>query len=238
MSEEQRKKLNVPASKLPSFEKEADFRTEPDWRVFRVMAEMVEGWQFIADFKKTVTFFGSARFPENNKWYEEAKQLGKLCVENGYGVITGGGPGIMEGGNRGAYEAGGISVGLNIQLPFEQRVNPYVNRSIAFHYFFTRKVMLSYAAQAYVYFPGGFGTLDELFELITLIQTKKIEARVPVIMLGKEYWEPLNEWIKTQMLGKFEAIDPEDMNIYQIVDTPEEAMELIKKSPERKVFGY
>ncbi len=238
MSEEQRKKLNVPASKLPVFERPKDFRSQPEWRVLRVTAEMVNGWQFLADFKKTVTFFGSARFPEGNKWYETARGLGKLCAENGYSVITGGGPGIMEGGNRGAHEAGGVSVGLNIQLPFEQRINPYVNASIAFHYFFTRKTMLSYAAQAYVYFPGGFGTLDEFFELITLIQTKMIEAHVPVILIGREYWGPLNEWIKTQVLEKFEAIDSEDMNLYQIVDTPEEAMELIKKSPERKVFGY
>ncbi|MEK7498734.1 MAG: TIGR00730 family Rossman fold protein [Patescibacteria group bacterium] len=238
MTEEQRKKLNVPASKLPTSERPHDFRSSIHWKVFRVMAELVDGWQFLADLKNTVTIFGSARFPEGNKWYESARRMGQLLAENGYEVITGGGPGIMEGGNKGAHEAGGTSIGLNIQLPFEQRINPYVNKSIAFHYFFTRKQMLSFAAQAYVYFPGGFGTLDELFELITLIQTKKIEAHVPVIMVGKEYWEPLNEWIKTQMLGKFEAIDPEDMNIYQIVDTPEEAIEIIKKSPERKVFGY
>ena len=220
------------------FEGPDDFRKSIHWKVFRIMAELVEGWQFLADFKKTVTFFGSARFPEGNKWYKAAQQLGALCAENGFGVITGGGPGIMEGGNRGAYDAGGTSIGLNIQLPHEQRTNPYVNRSVAFHYFFTRKIMLSYAAQAYVYFPGGFGTLDELFELITLIQTKKIETHIPVIMIGKEYWDPLDAWIKTQVLEKFAAIDSEDRNIYQIVDTPEEALEIIKKTPERKSFGY
>ncbi len=238
MTEEQRKKLNVPASKLPTFEGPTDFRASLHWKVFRVMAEMVDGWQFLADFKKTVSFFGSARFSEDNKWYKAAQELGKLCAEHGYGVVTGGGPGIMEGGNRGAYEAEGISIGLNIKLPFEQRINPYVNRDISFHYFFTRKTMLSFAAQAYVYFPGGFGTLDELFELITLIQTKKIEAHVPVIMLGKEFWSPLNDFIKTQLLEKFESIDEEDMKIYQIVDTPQEALEIILKTPERKIFGY
>ncbi|MDE1970537.1 MAG: TIGR00730 family Rossman fold protein [Patescibacteria group bacterium] len=238
MTEEQRKKLNVPASKLPVFEEPTDFRASLHWKVFRIMAEMVDGWQFIADFKKTVTFFGSARFPENNKWYKTAEQLGKLLAEHGFGVITGGGPGIMEGGNRGAHEAGGTSVGLNIKLPAEQRINPYVNASIAFHYFFTRKVMLSYAAQAYVYFPGGFGTLDEFFELVTLIQTKKIATHIPVILLGREYWGPLNEWIRTQVYGTFHAIDEEDMNIYQIVDTSEEALEIILKTPERKDLGY
>lgn len=239
MTEEQRKKLNVPASELPVYElAEGDFRNSPHWKVLRVTSEMVDGWQFLADFNNTVTFFGSARFSEDNEWYKTAQELGKLCAENGFEVVTGGGPGIMEGGSRGAHEAGGVSIGLNIQLPFEQRINPYVNRSMAFHYFFTRKHMLSYSAQAYVYFPGGFGTMDELFELITLIQCKKIEAHVPVIMLGKEFWEPLNTWIKTQMCEKFHTIKEEDMNIYQIVDTPTEAIEIIKKSPKRKVFGY
>ncbi|MBI5421348.1 MAG: TIGR00730 family Rossman fold protein [Parcubacteria group bacterium] len=238
MTEEQRKKLNVPASELPTFESPDDFRSSLHWKIFRIMAELVDGWQFLADFKKTVTIFGSARFKEGNEWYEMARKLGKLLAENGYSVVTGGGPGIMEGANRGAHEAGGISIGLNIKLPFEQRINPYVNRDISFHYFFTRKTMLSYAAQAYVYCPGGFGTFDELFELITLIQTKKIEAHVPVILLSRAYWEPIDALIRTQLLEKFDTIGEKDMAIYQIVDTPEEALEIINKSPERKSFGY
>jgi hypothetical protein len=231
--------LNVPASKLPVIEHGEDFRSSFHWRVFRIMAEFVDGWQFLADVKKSVTFFGSARFPEGSRWYEEARKLGRMLTDTGYSVITGGGPGIMEGGNRGATEGGdkGDSIGLNIKLPFEQRVNPYVEKGIGFHYFFIRKVMLSYSAQAYVYFPGGFGTLDELTELITLIQTKKISVKIPVILVGKEFWTPFLAWIEDVVLNKFDAIDKEDMNIYQLVDTAEEAYEIIKKSPERVEFG-
>lgn len=228
--------LNVPASKLPIEQAPDDFRQSFHWRVFRIMAEFVDGWQFLADCRKTVTFFGSARFPEGSRWYEEARKLGKLLAEAGFGVVTGGGPGIMQGGNQGAAEAKGDSIGLNIKLPAEQRVNPYVTKSIGFHYFFVRKVMLSYSAQAYVYFPGGFGTLDEFFELITLIQTRKIPVHIPVILIGKEYWEPLTTWIEHQMLEKFQAIDKEDLGIYRVVDTAEEALEIIKLSPERKEF--
>lgn len=231
--------LNVPASKLPMEEHGKDFRSSFHWRVFRIMAEFVDGWQFLADVKKSVTFFGSARFPEGSQWYEEARKLGKMLTDIGFSVITGGGPGIMEGGNRGASEGGGQgdSIGLNIKLPFEQRVNPYVEKGIGFHYFFVRKVMLSYSAQAYVYFPGGFGTLDELTELITLIQTKKISVRIPVILIGKEFWMPFLSWVNDMLLEKYQAIDKEDMQIYQLVDTAEEAFEIIKRSPERTEFG-
>ncbi len=231
--------LNVPASKLPTFEHGEDFRSSFHWRVFRIMAEFVDGWQFLADIGKSVTFFGSARFPEGTPWYEEARKLGKMLADAGFSVITGGGPGVMEGGNRGASEGGGTgdSIGLNIKLPFEQRVNPYVEKGIGFHYFFVRKVMLSYAAQAYVYFPGGFGTLDELTELVTLIQTKKISVHIPMILVGKEFWSPFLAWVNDTLLEKYQAIDKEDMQIYQLVDTAEEAFEIIKKSPERIEFG-
>ncbi len=231
--------MNLPASKLPLIKilgEPGDFRSSFHWRMFRIMSEFVDGWQFLADLKKTVTIFGSARFPEKNKWYQEARKLGKLLAKNGFGVITGGGPGIMEGGNRGAFEGKGDSIGFNIRLPMEQRINPYVKKYVAFHYFFVRKVMLSYAAQAYVYFPGGFGTLDEFFELITLIQTKKISVKIPIILVGKEYWGPLMAWIDKEMYQKFKAIDKEDMKLYRIVDTAEEALAIIKKSPERKDF--
>ena len=230
--------LNVPASKLPLDIKRhpTDFRSSFHWRVLRIMSEFVDGWQFLADFKKTVTFFGSARFEEGNPWYEEARKLGKLLAKHNFGVVTGGGPGIMEAGNRGAFEGKGESIGLNIQLPFEQRVNPYVKKSGAFHYFFVRKVMLSYSAQAYVYFPGGFGTLDEFFEIITLIQTKKIVDEVPVILYGRSYWGPLMKWIEEQMYKKFQAIDKADLKLYTIVDTPAEALKIIKKSKPRKEF--
>ena len=227
--------LNVPASKLPVEEEVHDFRTSFHWRVFRIMAEFVDGWQFLADFKKTVTFFGSARFTEDNHWYQVARELGNMLVKEKYGVVTGGGPGIMEAGNRGALEGKGSSISFNIRLPsYDQRENPYVNKRLGFHYFFIRKVMLSYSAQAYVFFPGGYGTLDEVFEIITLIQTKKISVKIPVVLIGKEFWNPLMDWMKDQVYGKYQAIDKEDMDIYTIVDTALEAMKIIRKAPERK----
>ena len=228
--------MNVPASQLPVEHQLEDFRSSFHWRVFRIMAEFIDGFQFLADFRKTVTFFGSARFEEGHRWYTEARQLAKLLGEGGFGIVTGGGPGIMEAGNRGALEGNGESIGLNIKLPYEQRTNPYVRKGVGFHYFFIRKVMLSYAAQAYVYFPGGFGTLDELFELMTLIQTRKIPSNIPVILIGREFWEPFTEWIHEEMYEKFKAIDEVDMKIYTLVDTAEEAFEIIKDSPERTEF--
>jgi len=243
----QKDHLNVPASKLPLVEKlppEKDWRQSFHWRIFRIMAEFVDGWQFLADLKKTITFFGSARCKEGDKWYEEARRLGEMLANDGFSIITGGGPGIMEAANRGAHEAKeksgnpekvGSSIGLNIKLHFEQRINAFVDKAIAFHYFFVRKVMLSYYAQAYVYFPGGFGTLDEAFELSTLVQVKKVPP-LPIILIGKDYWEPLAKWIKEYAYEKYEAIDKEDMEIYKIVDSAEEAYEIIKKAPERKEF--
>jgi hypothetical protein len=225
--------LNVPAKELPALEHKKDWRESFHWRIFRIMAEFVDGFQFMADFKKTVTFFGSARFKEGDKWYEEARKLGKMVGEAGFGVITGGGPGIMEAGNRGAVEGGGDSFGLNIQLPYEQRINPYVKKPIGFHYFFTRKVMLAYASQAYIFFPGGFGTLDEAFEILTLIQTKKIMERVPVILIGKDFWGSFEKWAKEKMLNEYATIDNDDLKLYTIVDTAEEALEIIKVSKPR-----
>lgn len=205
------------------------------WRIFRIMAEFVEGFQFLSTLSKEVTIFGSARLPATNRWYQEAVKLGAILADHGFTVVTGGGPGIMEGANRGAHERDGRSVGLNIQLPHEQRINPYVNSSRAFHYFFTRKVILAASAQAYVYFPGGFGTLDELFEILTLIQTKKSEP-IPVVLIGKEYWTGLDDWIRTVLLEEFDVIGPHDQEIYHIVDSAEDAFALIKDSHERTFF--
>lgn len=216
-------------------DKPFDFAEDVNWRIFRIMAEFVEGFEFLYPLRKEVTFFGSAALGESSPWYEEARTLGRLLGEAGYTVITGGGPGIMEAGNRGAYEAGGESIGLNIELPLEQRRNPYVKRGIGFHYFFTRKVMLSASAQAYVFFPGGFGTLDEFFELSTLVQTAKME-RVPIICVGQEYWGPLDEWIRSSLLLRFKTISPSDIAIYKVVNTAREAFAVIKKSKERKYF--
>ena len=228
--------INLPAEKLPVYKEPEDFRSSMHWRIFRILAEFIEGFGFIADFKKSVTIFGSTRTSEDNHWYKEAQKLGKFLAEDGFAVVTGGGPGIMEAVNRGAAEGDGNSVGLNIQLPHEQRTNPYVNKPKGFHYFFTRKLMLTYSAQAYVYFPGGFGTLDEFFEITTLIQEKKVSIHIPVLLVGKEYWSQLAEWIDRELYQKHGAIDKEDMEIYTIVDTAEEALAIIKQSKPRDEF--
>ena len=221
----------VPAKELPLMPHKKDWRHSQHWRIFRIMAEFVDGFQFLADFKKTVTFFGSARFKPGTKWYEEARKLARLLSKSGYAVITGGGPGIMEAANRGAVEGKkGDSIGLNIQLPYEQRVNPYVKKGTGFHYFFTRKVMLSYSAEAYVFSPGGYGTLDEVFELLTLVQTKKIYEKIPVVLLGKEYWSGLIKWMESIVLNKFKAIDPDDLKLFKLADTAEEAFQYIIKN--------
>lgn len=206
------------------------------WRIFRIMAEFVTGFHFIARFHKAVTIFGSGRAQVGDHYYQSAVNLGRALGKNGYTVITGGGGGIMEAGNRGAAEAKRApSVGLNIQLPYVQRMNKFVTHGTGFHYFFTRKVLLSAVGQAYVFFPGGFGTLDEFFEIITLIQTKKMEA-IPVIAFGREYWTPLAQWIEAELINKLHAVDAAEKNIYTIVDTVEEAVKIIKRSKSRETF--
>lgn len=212
-----------------------DFKGDANWRIFRIMAEFVDGFEFLQPLRKEVTFFGSARLSEHTRWYKEAVKLGRMLAEHGFTIITGGGPGIMEAGNRGAAEGGGESIGLNIQLAREQRQNPYVKRGIGFHYFFTRKTMLSASAQAYVFFPGGFGTMDEFFEMVTLIQTEKMEP-VPVICVGIDFWQPLQDWVRTKMIAEYETVLAEEITLYSIVDSAEEAFELIKDSKERKYF--
>jgi len=221
--------LNIPASKIPVYFELQDFRNSPHWRVMRIQSEFVNGFQFLADFKKTVTFFGSARFDAENSYYKASEKLAELLGKEGFGVITGGGPGIMEAANRGAVNAKTESIGLNIQLPFEQRANPYIQKSIGFHYFFTRKVMLAYSAKAYVFFPGGYGTLDEFFEIIVLVQTKKFFDKIPIVCVGKDYWHGLDKWMKEIVYDKNGAIDAEDLEIYTVVDTAEEAFDYIQK---------
>jgi len=224
-----KKSVNLPAADLPIADEPEDFRSSIQWRIFRIMSEFIEGFQFLADFKKTITIFGSARLQPDTHWYQEAQKLGRLLSKAGYGIVTGGGPGIMEAANRGAVEGGkGDSIGLNIQLPNEQRVNPYVKKARGFHYFFSRKVMLSFSAEAYIYFPGGFGTLDEFFEIATLIETRKISP-IPIVLVGKDFWSPLTTWIEDDLLKRYKTIKGRDTYIYQVVDSAEEALAIVKK---------
>ncbi|MEN8787180.1 MAG: TIGR00730 family Rossman fold protein [Flavobacteriales bacterium] len=205
-----------------------EIKTNDSWAIFKIMAEFVEGYDKLAKIGPCVSVFGSARTPEDNKYYKMAEEVSYLLTQNNYGVITGGGPGIMEAGNRGARRGAGISVGLNIELPFEQSSNPYIDEDklIDFEYFFVRKVMFVKYAQGFIALPGGFGTLDELFEALTLIQTKKI-GKFPIILMGKEYWEGMIDWIINTMLGEEKNISPEDMDLIQMVDTPQEAVDII-----------
>jgi uncharacterized protein (TIGR00730 family) len=197
------------------------------WRMFHIMAEFVEGFEALAEFHPSVSIFGSSRAKEGDEIYQKAEQIGQLLAENGFGVITGGGPGVMEAANKGAALVGGKSIGLNIELPLEQTPNPYTNIKLNFHYFFVRKVMFVKYAVAYIILPGGFGTMDELFESITLIQTHKIRP-FPVILVGSDYWKGLLDWIKEVVL-KTEKISPEDLEIPQVIDEPTEIIKAIKK---------
>ncbi|OGE76951.1 MAG: Rossman fold protein, TIGR00730 family [Candidatus Doudnabacteria bacterium RIFCSPHIGHO2_01_48_18] len=207
-----------------------DYQHNPSWRIFRIMAEFVDGFNFITKFSKSVTFFGSARSGDQDDHYRSAQKLARMCAKAGFAVITGGGPGIMEAANKGALEGKGESVGLNIQLPFEQRVNSFVRKSIAFNYFFTRKVMLAFSASAFVFFPGGFGTLDEVFELLTLRQTHKINPRIPIILVGADFWGPLESWLKNNAAGMHGTIDSDELKLFRVVDSPEDAFEIIRKT--------
>ncbi len=203
-------------------------KAHSSWQIFKIMAEFVDGFEKLAKIGPCVSIFGSARTKNENKYYQMAVDTGRLLTERGYGVITGGGPGIMEAGNKGAYEAGGKSVGLNIELPFEQFHNRYIDRDkiLEFDYFFIRKVMFMKYSQGYIVLPGGFGTMDELFEAMTLIQTGKI-ARFPIVLVGVDYWKGLIDWIKDTMLETEKNINAEDLNLFRLVDTAEEAAEHI-----------
>ncbi len=202
-----------------------ELKKEDAWRLFKIIGDFVDGFEVMPEFIPAVTFYGSARVKEGNKYYEAARKLAKKLVEKGFSIITGGGPGIMEAGNRGAKEAGGKSVGLNITLPMEQVPNKYATVTLNFRYFFARKVMFNKYATAYVLFPGGYGTLDELTETLVLIQTKKLKP-FPVILYGSEYWNGLVSWIKETVLsGGY--ISPEDFNLFQVVDDLDEIVEII-----------
>ncbi len=202
--------------------------SDESWRIFRIMAEFVDGIETLSRLEPAVTIFGSSRSVPGDKYYTMAENMGGLLSKEGFSVITGGGPGIMEAANKGAFEAGGQSVGLNIVLPFEQHLNPYTNVHLNFRYFFVRKVMFVKYAMSYVIFPGGFGTMDELFESLTLIQTDKIKP-FPVILVGSEYWCGLLNWIQETMVME-KMILPEDRSIFTVVDSPKDAVEIIKNT--------
>jgi uncharacterized protein (TIGR00730 family) len=202
-----------------------ELMNQDTWRVFRIMAEFVEGFEEMNEVGPAVSIFGSARTKPHDPDYQACEKTSALLAKAGLAVITGGGPGIMEAGNKGAFEAGGRSIGLNITLPHEQQSNRYQTNSLDFHYFYVRKVMFVKYASAFICFPGGFGTLDEMFELVTLIQTLKVEA-YPVVLFGSKYWTGLIEWIKTTLADRY--IDAEDLDIFRITDSPEEAVQLVK----------
>lgn len=205
-----------------------DIKINDSWAIFKIMSEFVEGYEKMARIGPCISVFGSARTQPDNKYYQMAVEVSRLLAEGGYGVITGGGPGIMEAGNKGAQEVGGKSVGLNIDLPFEQSHNPYIDveHNLDFDYFFVRKVMFVKYAQGFIVLPGGYGTLDELFEALTLIQTKKINHR-PVVLMGGAYWTGLLEWIKTSMFEEEKNISESDLDFITIAETPQEAFNQI-----------
>ena len=202
-------------------------QAKESWRLFRILAEFVEGFEVLPRVYPGVTIFGSSRTKPDDPDYQKAEKLAELLVRAGFSVITGGGPGIMEAANKGARNAGGYSVGLNIRLPMEQEPNPYANIKLDFRYFFVRKVMLAKYSVAFVFFPGGFGTMDEMFEILTLVQTRKIRP-VPIVLVDKQFWKPLINWF-TKTLIPENKISPQDLEIFKVLDEPEEIVNYIKE---------
>lgn len=218
-------KNNNPLIRSDIQEKEIETHLE------RIHNEFADGFDFLAKYPKSVTIFGSSLAKPEEEHYKKAEELGgRIASDLKYAVITGGGPGIMEAANKGAYDAGGVSLGLNISLPHEHSTNAYVTRSIKFAYFFSRKTMLSFAAEAYVYFPGGFGTFDELFSVLTLIQTGKI-PHVPVILFGSEFWNPIKDVVVKTLLETYHTIEGNDINLFHITDSVDDAINIIRKAP-------
>tara|TARA_B100000427_G_scaffold329044_1_gene343861 strand:- start:40 stop:714 length:675 start_codon:yes stop_codon:yes gene_type:complete len=213
-------------------------KSHDSWSVFKIMGELVEGYEKLSQLGPCVSIFGSARTKPDDKYYKKTIEISEDIVKLGLGVITGGGPGIMEAANKGAQKAGGVSVGLNIDLPYEQTHNEFIDsdKVIDFDYFFVRKVMFVRYAQAFVVMPGGFGTLDELFEAITLIQTNKIE-RFPVILYGSDFWSGCIDWIKNTVCQKFNNVSTNEMFLFELVDSKEEIIDILKKFYDKKKFA-
>jgi uncharacterized protein (TIGR00730 family) len=210
---------------LRSPEPEDEYRTSDSWRVFRIMGEFVNGFDHLGTITRGVSIFGSARTHEDDPFYQMARETARLLGEAGFEIITGGGPGVMEASNRGAHDAGAVSVGCNIELPFEQLANPYLTKSLSFKYFFVRKTMFIKYSNAYIIFPGGFGTMDELFEALTLIQTRKIR-NFPVVLFGSQYWRGLLQWLTSTMLNE-KMINSEDLGLIHLTDSPHDAVEFV-----------
>jgi len=205
-----------------------EIRTNDSWAIFKIMSEFVNGYETMARIGPCVTIFGSARIKPEHEYYQLAEKIAYKISKAGYGVITGGGPGIMEAGNKGAHDGGGTSVGLNIELPFEQHFNPYIDKdkNLNFDYFFVRKVIFVKYSQGFVVMPGGFGTLDEMFEALTLIQTKKI-GKFPIILVGSSFWAGLIDWIKAVLIEQERTVNAEDLNLFKVVDTADEVLETL-----------
>jgi uncharacterized protein (TIGR00730 family) len=221
-----------PVARAPEL---AAFTHTDAWRVLRIQGEFVSGINALAEVGAAVSVFGSARFTEAHPMYAAARRLGGLLAEAGFAVVTGGGPGLMEAANRGAFEAGGLSIGCNIELPFEQIGNPYTNLAIDFRYFFVRKTMFVKYSSGFVIFPGGFGTLDELFEALTLVQTRKI-SRFPIILYGGAYWQGLLAWVEQTQIGEG-AVSPEDLNLLMVTDSVEEARDMLVDCYHRRCWS-
>lgn len=210
-------------------EKTDHTRDMESWRIFKIMAELVDGFDLLRKYKLAATFFGSARETLDQRYYADASELASKLAQSGFAVMSGGAGGVMQAANKGAFEAGGKSVGLNIKLPQEQGSNKYLTEELTFNYFFTRRVMLSFAAEVYIFFPGGFGTLDEFFEIVTLVQTGKIK-KIPIVVYGRDFWEPVIVMLKNNLLDKHGTIDREDLKLFTLVDSVNEAYEHILNS--------
>jgi|SRR5581483_4158968 len=229
----QKPKINVPAKHaqiVPLTRRELhETATE---RVHLISKEFTEGFKFLSHYPQSVTIFGGSHFKESDKEYVWARNLAtRIVTDLNYSIVTGGGPGIMEAANRGAFESGGLSVGMTIELPHAQLQNPFLTKNLSFHYFFSRKVCMAFAAEAYVFFPGGYGTLDELFEIVTLVQTNKME-KVPIILVDSTFWNPLNDIMKQTLLPRG-TIDESDLSLYTITDSNDEILDIIRKAPKR-----
>ena len=230
-TKDHKKRINQHECEI-DFSHQVTMLRELDERSAEINLEIQNGLRFMAQYPKTVTIFGSARLVPENKHYQKAKELAASLAGKGYAIVTGGGPGIMQAGNQGSHEATGHAIGFGIELPHEQNLNEYVTHGINFEYFFTRKLAMNFSGKAYVCFPGGFGTMDEFFQILTLVQTGKVQ-KVPIILFGSEFWNPIREYSQKVMLEENQTISPEDMDLFVVTDSIEEAVSLIEAAPAR-----